>query len=131
MAATVLRSYPKMDLETADLAQIRQFLVRTQAHGDYILPKGLQAATPTGCATLNWQGHRVAMICFNSGKSATATVPDLFLFVVDRSALQSPPAATPPQLSQVSRLALASWSKGDKTYVLAGFGDQTFIQKYF
>jgi len=131
MAATVLRSYPKMDLETADLAQIRQFLVRTQAHGDYILPKGLQAATPTGCATLNWQGHRVAMICFNSGKSAASTVPDLFLFVVNRSALADAPNTGSKEVVPIVSLETASWSQGDKTYVLGGFGNEDFLRQYF
>jgi len=73
-----------MDLETNDLAQIRQAVQKSQ--GAYTLPKALEATTPTGCATNlpTWNGnHRVAMICFNSGKPSDPTEPDLFLFITD------------------------------------------------
>jgi hypothetical protein len=131
-AGQVIR-YPKMDLETNDLAPIRQMV--ESAEGTYTLPKGLEATKPTGCATNlpPWNGsHRVAMICFNSGKPSDPTEPDLFLFITDRSAVPgAPPTNSPPQLAKISRLMTVSWSDGDKTYVLGGRGDEESLRKYF
>jgi hypothetical protein len=130
MAGTVLRQYPKMDLETSDLAQVRQFLRQKQAHGDYVLPKGLEKTSPTGCAILSWKGSTVSMLCFNSGKKGASKDPDLFLFIVDRSAVKRPPGSNAPELSQVSTLATASWSSNGSTYLLAADGGSDFIEQY-
>src|SRR5204863_8075047 len=67
MVKTVARQglYPKMDLETNDLAEIRKFLAQHQAPGDYVLPRALQNTTGTGCAILEWQGKVDSMPCFS------------------------------------------------------------------
>jgi hypothetical protein len=130
MAGTVLRGYPKMDLETNDLAAIQQCLAQNGGHGDYVLPEGLGATTATGCKTLPWHSKRVSMVCFNSGKNAVATTPDLFLFIIDRSALSNPPATSSAQFTSVSAMTTASWTSGNKTYVLGGLGDEKFLRKF-
>ena len=130
MARIVLREYPKMNLETHDLAQIRNFLAKQNAHGDYVLPAGLAQAKGTGCAILDWRGQRVSMVCFDSGsKSDTNDVNDLFLFVIDRAAVPKAPAKA-PRFAQLNRLATLSWTEGKKTYILGGFGDETFVRRY-
>lgn len=130
MARIVLREYPRMDLETRDLNQIRSFLAQKQGRGDYELPAGLQLASGTGCAILNWQGKPVSMICFDSGQKADRSqTSDLFLFVIDRNALPKPPPNS-PQFVQLNKLATFSWTTGDNTYVLAGIGDEAFVRRY-
>jgi hypothetical protein len=130
MAGAMLRQYPKMDLATNDMRQIRQYLDEKQAHGDYVLPKGLTRVTSTGCAVLSWKGKTVSMICFNSGKNGKPTEPDLFFFIVDRSAVENAPASAVPTLSPFSEMTTASWSVGDKTYLLTGSGDETFLKPF-
>jgi hypothetical protein len=119
MVSTVVRAYPRMDLETNDLGQIQRYLAQHQAPGDYLLPAGLAKTRGTGCAILPWNGRPVSMICFNSGKTAGSTAPDLFLFVIDRTAVPDGPQAGPPQVTRIKHLATASWISGDKIYVLA------------
>jgi hypothetical protein len=131
MVRTVARLYPKMDLETSDLGKIRQYLAAHQAPGDYQLPAQLEKTSGTGCAVLQWRGKSVSMICFNSGATGNPTQPDLFLFVINRSNVPNPPPAGSPQFGQSSRLATATWSSGDKTYLLAGMGDEAFLRRYF
>jgi hypothetical protein len=132
MAQLVLRQYPKMDLETSDLARIRQYLAQKQAHADYVLPKGLQKAAGTGCAILNWRGQPVTMICFHSGRPIDPTEPsDLFLFVIDRKAVPKVRATGKPQFAQLNRLATLTWGSGDKAYVLGGLGDEQFLRQYY
>jgi hypothetical protein len=130
MARIVLREYPRMDLETKDLNQIRSFLGQNQAPADYIVPTKLQQASSTGCAILDWQGKRVSMICFNSGqKTDPSETSDLFLFIIDRTALPKGPSKA-AQFTQLNKLATLSWTSGDKTYVLAGMGNAAFLRKY-
>src|SRR5205085_5921276 len=97
---------------------------------DYVLPKGLEAASGTGCKILSWHGKPVSMVCFNSGKNAAANTPDLFLFIIERSGLSNPPAMNPTQFARVSGLTTASWSSGNLIYVLEGMGDKSFLQTF-
>jgi hypothetical protein len=130
MAGNVLRMYPKMDLETNDLAQIREYLGEHKGHGDYLLPTGLKNTTGTGCKVLDWRGKNVSMICFNSGTNGKPKVPDLFLFIVDSSAIKGTPNASSPEFAQISKLLTASWSEGNKTYVLGTLGNEQFLKTY-
>jgi hypothetical protein len=129
MAGIPLRGYPKMDLETNNLAAIHQYLVQNGGQ-DYALPKGLKTASGTGCKILTWHGKRVSMVCFNSGKNAAANTPDLFLFIIQRSGLSNPPVSNSPQFARMSGLTAASWSRGNLTYVLQGMGDETFLLNF-
>jgi hypothetical protein len=131
MAGSMLRGYPPMDLETSDLGQIRAYLATNHGHGDYALPKNLEKTASTGCKILPWHGQRVSMVCFKSGKSANTGAIDLFLFIIDRANVKNPPASALPEIAQTyTEIATASWSAGDKTYVLAGLGDTEFIRAY-
>jgi hypothetical protein len=122
MAGMVVRFYPKMDLETNDLATIRSFLASKGGHANYSLPPQLAQASGTGCAILPWHGKRVSMVCMNSGKNGAPMKPDLFLFIIDRKAIEHAPESS-PQKEVVSGLASASWTSGDNTYVLLASGD--------
>lgn len=130
MAGTVLRTYPTMDLETNDLNQIRQYLAKNGGHGDYSLSKPLAETSGTGCKIFPWHGKTVSMVCFNSKKSAVESGPDLFLFVINRSALSNPPASNSTQFTRISQLAIATWTEGNNTYVLGGLGDEGFVRRF-
>jgi hypothetical protein len=131
MAGTVLRQYPKMDLVTADQRQIQQYLA-SKGQGNYALPPELARTTATGCALLDWRGKPVTMICFDSGKTTPPGAADLFLFIIDRSALADAPANPPQEAtpSRFSRLTTAGWSSGDKTYLLGALGDEKFLRNH-
>ena len=64
------------------------------------------------------------MVCFDRGDRQM-----LYLFVMNRSAVQDPPSAS-PVVAKVSKLITASWTQGDKTYVLAGPEEANFTGKY-
>jgi len=130
MAGKVLRDYPKMDLETADLGQIRQYLAQHGGQADYVLPAGLEKTRGTGCAIFDWQGKRISMLCFNSGKNSNPKAPDLFLFIVDRSAVQEPATPSSPEIAAVKTLTTASWVSGNKTYLLVVEGGQDFLREH-
>ena len=120
----------QMELETNELGAIRRYLAATNGHGDAILPPGLarhvEGIEPTGCATLTWQAKPVSMLCF--GKKGET---DLWLFVIDRSALPDAPATPEPRFETVNTTMTASWTKGEGVYLLAGLADEAALRECF
>ncbi len=129
MVSIALRGY-EMESLTHDPEQVRAFLARNRAPSDYAIRAPLQKATLVGCATENWQGAKVSMICFASNKLLPPAQTDLWLFVVDRTAVSNPPASEVPLLAKVNRATTATWTHGDKTYILVADGDETFLRQY-
>ena len=123
MVRNALRQY-SMDIITNDMQEVRQFLAKRGAPADYALPNGLRRLSLTGGGYLKWRSQPVAMVCFDRGDKQM-----LFLFVLDRSVVKDAPPAT-PELTKVNKLVTASWSEGDKTYVLAGPEETDFVKKY-
>jgi hypothetical protein len=130
MTHEVGKGYPRMDLETSDLKEVRQYLA-TKGQSDISLPKGLESKATTGCAALRWQNKPVAMICFNSGRNADPNQADLFLFVAARSDVPGSPPPGSPEFAQTKKLLSATWSSGDKTYILLTRGGDNILRDYF
>jgi uncharacterized membrane protein YbaN (DUF454 family) len=135
MIGKILR-YPDMDIVTNDVQAIRSDLAK-RGQSDLVFTPGVDKIVGmtkiagTGGKALEWQDKPVAMICLNSGKNGKPKTPDLFLFVVDKASIQSPPGAT-PVVTQIKRgVVSGSWTSGDKTYILAGLGDENFLKQYF
>ncbi len=129
MVGVALRGYA-MDLATNNSEQIRAFLNQNHAPADYVLPAPLKKVALTGCAVESWQGTRVSMICFRTGKPLPpGQAGDLWLFVVDRASVKNAPAAGPPQLAKVNALLTATWTQGDKLYLLGTAGDEQTLRQ--
>ena len=120
MVNSAVKSYA-MDVETNDVAQIRAYLAKKQAHGDYVPPANLDEKTSAvGCAALNWQGKPVAMICYKTGLPlADGSKSDMFLFVMNVNDVPNSPRESTPEFAKVSILTTASWSQNGKLYLLA------------
>jgi hypothetical protein len=119
-----------MDFPTHDLASARGFFRREHAPADFILPVSLQQTTPVGCAVENWQGTKVALLCFRTGKPlAPGATSDLWLFVADRMAVKQIPAGPRPTFAKINRLITATWIQGEKLYLL-GAVDNDSARKY-
>jgi hypothetical protein len=130
MVGAALRGY-YMDLTTNDPAQIRAYLIQRHAPSDYVLPGPLQKIAVAGCAVENWQDKKVSMICFHTGKPlAPGTQSDLWLFVVNRASVRGSPIENLPQFFKVNRLITATWTQGDKLYLLGTEGDEQTIKQY-
>jgi hypothetical protein len=129
MVGFALRGYP-MNLATDNPEQIRAYLKQNHAPADYVLPASLEKVATTGCGIAGWQGAKVTLICFRTGKSLPpGEQSDLWLFVVDRSLVKNAPPAGPPQLAKVSQLITATWTQGDKLYLLGTEGDEETIRQ--
>lgn len=122
MISSALREY-HMDIVTNDLKQVRQLMASQGAPSDFSVPKGLSQLQLTGGGVLRWRNNPVSMVCFNRGDDQM-----LFLFVMNSEAVKDPPETV--ALEKIHRLAAASWSEGDKTYLLAGPEEAGFLKKY-
>jgi hypothetical protein len=130
MAGIALRGYA-MDVVTNDTATIRTYLAKHHAPSAFVLPKLLQRTALTGCAVEDWQGVKVSLICFRTGKPLPEGIAsDLWLFVVDRSAVKQAPDGASPEIATVNRLITATWTVGDKLYLLGTEGDAAAIRQY-
>ena len=120
-----------MNLLTNDTAQIQAYLGTNQAPADYVFPAGLQKTAVAGCAVESWQNHKVSMICFLTGKPLPqGRQSDLWLFVIDASAMKDAPTSAAPQFNTVDGLMTATWAEDGKVYVLGTAGDEGAIKKY-
>lgn len=130
MVRLALRGYP-MDLTTNDAGSIRAFLAGNHAPADFKLRAELRKTAIIGCGVEDWQGAKVSLVCFHTGKPLPPGVAsDLWLFVVDRAALKNPPDTNVTQLAKVNRLATATWTEGGKLYLLGLAGDEADIMQY-
>jgi hypothetical protein len=85
----------------------------------------------TGCAIESWRGVKVSMICFRTGKPIPpGEQSDLWLFVIDRATVNDAPPAGSRQFVRVNKLMTATWTQGDKLYVLGVEGDEQTLRQY-
>ncbi|HEY3862682.1 MAG TPA: hypothetical protein VGO59_12425 [Verrucomicrobiae bacterium] len=130
MTETALRNY-YMDLVSKDPAQVRGFLKAGGAPSDYSLPPGLNSADLAGCAISHWQGHRVSLICFKSGRPLPpGDQSDLWLFVIAKKDAPGAPPSGAPLLARVNKATTASWTEDGNAYLLAAVGDEEFLRNY-
>jgi len=115
----------KMMLETNNLNAVRQFLAANHSPADYVLTAEMQKLPAEGCALINWHGRPVSLVCLDRGADN-----DLFLFIVNRSALPDPPADPTPRFARVGQMTTASWTIGDTSYVLATKGGEDDLRKF-
>ncbi len=123
MVELALRGY-RMDIESPDLQQVRHYFATNNAPADYEVTKKLEATPLTGGRLVQWRGNPVSMTCFDRGNKRM-----LFLFVMDRKAVKDPPSDV-PQVIRENLLQTASWTRGDKTYLLAGEENPEPIRTY-
>jgi len=120
-----------MDLATNDLAQIQAHLAQATAPADYTLPPVLAQTTATGCAVKDWNGAKVSMICFTTGRQLPEGLPgDLWLFVVDRAAVTDAPDSATPQVAKIDDITFATWTQNGKLYLLGVLGNEVMLSKY-
>lgn len=130
MARIALGGY-SMDVITNNPAPVRAYLAQSHAPADFTMPTGLQQATLMGCAVREWEGAKVSLICFRTDKARSPSdQPDLWLFVVDRTAVKDSSVVAGMEFTKVNRLMTATWTDGDKVFFLGLDGQEADLKKY-
>ncbi|HEY8901050.1 MAG TPA: hypothetical protein VIM61_11620 [Chthoniobacterales bacterium] len=106
-----------------DMGAIRDWLGAHGGIADFTVPAGLQAAHGVGCEVKSIDGAKVSILCFHLPGNGTA-----HLYVIDRSELGNPPRDGQPQMLQMGEYAMASWSFGNRSYILAMRGDENSVR---
>jgi len=100
--------------ESHDMAKIQQWLQGRGIETNFDLPAALPGRSMQGCRVVDWNGRRATMICFMFNGE------HMDLFVMDRAGLPGLPDTSAPQYAKAGDLMTATWSKGDKIYLLTG-----------
>ncbi len=113
-----------LEFESSDFLRIRQWLARQNIVTDFNLPEALHEANVVGCRIVETDGHRVPMLCLLDGGK------HMHLFVLDGVQLAKLPPENSPDFEKCGGWKTASWQNGEKTYVLSGLKNQSFINKF-
>jgi hypothetical protein len=127
MVKAALAPY-SMDLQSTNEDKVRSYLAERSAPANYAIPKKMPVEGLLGCAVKSWNNTPASMICFRSGPPGGGI--DLWLFILDSKSLRDAPVAEKPEFAQINRGATASWTVGDRTYILVGEGDRKFLEQY-
>jgi hypothetical protein len=134
IVGNTIRGYGTMDIYTNDLNVIRQTLAQSNSVADYVLPQNLEKnAKAAGCVATTWQGKKVSMLCFQTRRPLKPGHPsDLWLFITDQSSATGSPANPKPVIKDGPEpgYVTASWTIGNRTYILATEGDQKFLEQF-
>jgi hypothetical protein len=104
----------RLDLETTNMVQIREWLANHSAPEGFVIPAKLNQKSRVGCRLFSWNDQKISLICFELGNNKTA-----HLFVMDRSALGDLPGNTPKFQTSTNGIATATWSDPQRVYIVA------------
>ena len=114
-----------------NLDQVHAWFAKNQAPSDFVLPAGLKKAAVTGCAVEPFRNATASLICFRKGNTLPpGQLGDLWLFVIDQTAVKDVPATASPQFTQVNGLITATWTQDGKLYLLGTKGDEQTIREF-
>ncbi|MEK7780492.1 MAG: hypothetical protein AAB370_03195 [Verrucomicrobiota bacterium] len=102
----------RLEFRTRDVAEAKRWLAEKGSIAELTLPKGLEGKPSFGCRVLEWQGKKVSLVCFELANRKV-----VHLLTVDSSIFEHAPGES-PEFKQAVDVAMASWSRSGKTYVL-------------
>lgn len=112
MSSTVQREY-RMDVESSDLNDVRDYMASRGAPADFEVPPELQQISLAGGGFLRWRNQPVSMVCFRKSDQEM-----VYLFVLNSNAVVDPPPENPVRADQRG-LPTKAWTRGDRVYLLA------------
>lgn len=129
MAAKALRGYD-MDFLADNQDKMRAEFLARKAPVDYVLSPNLTRLPGEGGAVFLFDNHPVEMLCLYDGKDAQGRKNELWVFITSKSSIPNAPLPGKTEIVPVSDLMTATWTAGDKVYLLAVNGDAKSLQKY-
>jgi hypothetical protein len=114
---------PHIQLKATNMVQLRRVLAVNGLPARFTVPSALAKSEVRGCSLLQWRGHEVPVICFQSEGQ------HLHLMVVNRKLFPDAPTSG-PQMDQWQVWRTASWSRDNFSYVLTGLSTPNFVKKF-
>ena len=112
-----------LDVKSTSLDELRQQFVRNGWPSDYAVPPGLTTLAVRGGCLTKWNNHKVSMLCLSAADNHK-----VWLYVIAHSAVSDAPSQSTPRIATEYNLSTASWSEGNKTYLLTAEGNEVFLR---
>ncbi len=129
MASMAQRGY-SMSFLADDQDKIRAEFLARKAPVDYVLAPNLKLLPGEGGALFDFKNQQVQMLCLYDGKDAQGRKNDLWVFITSKASFPDAPPPGKTEFVPEGDLMTATWTSGDKVYLLAGAGDAKTLQKY-
>jgi len=123
MAYYIRKVYFQLDHQTDQLPSIENWLREKGSPGYESLPGQLTALPPLGCKELEWQGHKVSLVCFNTRDGRI-----VHLFILDRADVGESRIGDISTVARSSGLETGGWVTEDKVYLLVGSDPEVDIE---
>ena len=125
MVQNAMQTTDHVSFETHDLTKIQQWLQDRDMNTNFDLPASLRGNSAEGCRVVDWRGRKLTMICFVfNGKD------HLDLFVFDSTRFGSFTPSQTLKFAQTEGFMTATWTRGNRTYLLATSGGEAVLRKY-
>ncbi len=124
MVAYSMQRHEHTTFETSDITQIQKWLQARGMTGEFELPAGLRGKPAEGCRVVDWNGQKAALICF-----VLADGHHVDFFVLDRPGVPGLAGSDLPQFAQTGALVTATWTAGNRVYLLTGGANKRYLQK--
>ena len=121
--AQFLRTFPKLDLATDRLPEVREWLRRQHPLTQANLPKAMEQFPSIGCRTVEWRGKKLALVCFMVEGQV------VHLFVMPRTEFPDANVGLTPQLAKAGPQNTASWADAENLYLLVTQDDKVLLDK--
>ncbi len=129
MVSKIERGYA-MNFHADDQDKMRAEFLARNAPVDYVLSPALKNLPGEGGAVFLFENRQVEMLCLYDGRDAKGHKNELWLFVTGKSLLPTTPPPGKTEILPEGDLMTATWTAGDKVYMLAINGDAKALQKY-
>jgi len=125
MVQNAMQTTGHVSFETHDLTKIQQWLQAHDMNSNFDLPAALRSNSTEGCRVVDWRGRKVTLICYVfNGRD------HVDLFVIDGTRFGDFTPSETPEFAQTDGLITASWTRGNRTYLLATSGSEAVLRKY-
>jgi len=118
----------RMNYRSPSLDDIRHWLKEHGGHAEFTVPGALKKPLNLGCAVMDWRGHRVTLLAFQTGRALPQD--KVHLVIINTADLPDAPGRTQPRFAEGEDWTTAAWSDGPLTYLLMAPGDRKAMGKY-
>ena len=119
MTALLAAKVTPLDFHGRSFPEVSQWLVGAGMKAPLEVSQALTSRPTMGCQILEWNGSQVTLVCFQAEDGRLA-----HLLVVDRAAFPQLEDLLSPQVEHEKGWTTASWTSGDRVYLLAGKGNR-------
>jgi hypothetical protein len=125
-AAEYVAGLTELDHKDHEVKSLCQWLAENNGHCNLNIPATLRGMISVGCRVADWNGRKFSLICFRAPTGDLQPVVHLLVF--DSNELPELPSVAAPRVTQRGVWAIASWTDGERSYIVARVGDEESVR---